>query len=494
MGSSRQPAARSNQPSTKTPNGAAFDSEPDNAVAIQPTPDTQRYNLRSRSRAHSPPTAAGSLHMRDVSPPAPRSRSRSRSTRDGAHPAAAGVQRPDPAALAAVTTTTTTTASGRSLRQRARAPAASEPWSKPPQDLTQPSVPPGADAGASTSITPLKVPSRKRTSSGRRRMGLGFMWRYMDFEDIPEWMHDNDLIRTYYRPQMSLRQALATLFSLHNETTNVWSHLIGVLIFMGLAIWWSMAEPPVLADAQGNTCVRRAEAHLPPKWPHLVFMICIMVTLTISSMAHLLHIISARVCAMAWRLDHAGIAIGSAGAFFPICVYVFSCGDRHLAFNYLTTTCILASSVIACLVSGDTFHTMAYRPYRLAIQMSFAAWSIIPMAHSMVHMEEHAEAREALHMVWGALLVVVSGGAIYGTRCMERWFTYRVDLIGSSHNVMHAMTLCGHIIFFFAGRKLWLWRAGLEGACPGQPACQHWLTPSGTLVAGTGNGTCVYHV
>ena len=61
----------------------------------------------------------------------------------------------------------------------------------------------------------------------RKGGGSSRAWDYVMYEDIPDWMRDNDLIRGYYRPQMTIAHAMGTLFAIHNETFNVWSHLLG---------------------------------------------------------------------------------------------------------------------------------------------------------------------------------------------------------------------------------------------------------------------------
>ena len=52
-------------------------------------------------------------------------------------------------------------------------------------------------------------------------------YRSVTYDDIPDWMKDNSLILSQYRPQLTVQQAAWSLFSWHNETINVWTHLMG---------------------------------------------------------------------------------------------------------------------------------------------------------------------------------------------------------------------------------------------------------------------------
>jgi len=91
-------------------------------------------------------------------------------------------------------------------------------------------------------------------------------WRTVDFAALPPWMRDNEYLTRYYRPQIqSRRQLLATGFFLfpHNETFNIWSHALGFLLFVGLAIYTATvvtAEQSVVAAWRAHTAAAAATA------------------------------------------------------------------------------------------------------------------------------------------------------------------------------------------------------------------------------------------
>lgn len=64
----------------------------------------------------------------------------------------------------------------------------------------------------------------------RQRYGL------LSFHQLPEYMKDNEFIVNYYRADWPLKQAFFSLFRWHNETLNVWTHLLGFVLFLGLTI------------------------------------------------------------------------------------------------------------------------------------------------------------------------------------------------------------------------------------------------------------------
>ncbi|GJD11428.1 Heptahelical transmembrane protein 4 [Galdieria sulphuraria] len=66
-------------------------------------------------------------------------------------------------------------------------------------------------------------------------------WKLVHFEKTPYWLQDNEYIRNYYRVPMSVWDSLkSALFGLHNETMNIYTHLIGFFIFVGIT-WFTLS-------------------------------------------------------------------------------------------------------------------------------------------------------------------------------------------------------------------------------------------------------------
>ncbi|XP_004304245.1 PREDICTED: heptahelical transmembrane protein 2-like isoform X1 [Fragaria vesca subsp. vesca] len=56
------------------------------------------------------------------------------------------------------------------------------------------------------------------------------------FQDLPQYMKDNEYILDYYRCEWPLKDVIFSVFAWHNETLNIWTHLLGFLIFVGLTV------------------------------------------------------------------------------------------------------------------------------------------------------------------------------------------------------------------------------------------------------------------
>ena len=60
--------------------------------------------------------------------------------------------------------------------------------------------------------------------------------RVCSIEDTPEWMIWNRHVWSGYRVGFGWRGATASVFKWHNDTVNIWSHLIGMVMFVALIV------------------------------------------------------------------------------------------------------------------------------------------------------------------------------------------------------------------------------------------------------------------
>ena len=62
---------------------------------------------------------------------------------------------------------------------------------------------------------------RSRSNGGATEIDLAH------YEELPDFLKDNDFVRSWYRRESTPRAAVASLWRLHNETGNIWSHALG---------------------------------------------------------------------------------------------------------------------------------------------------------------------------------------------------------------------------------------------------------------------------
>mmetsp|Transcript_557 Transcript_557/g.555 ORF Transcript_557/g.555 Transcript_557/m.555 type:complete len:171 (+) Transcript_557:12-524(+) len=77
--------------------------------------------------------------------------------------------------------------------------------------------------------------SKQNGSCGEERTKIPYLGTY---DEAPDYIKKCKYILTGYRINFnSFKVALRSLFMIHNETTNIWSHLFGVFLYIFLVIY-----------------------------------------------------------------------------------------------------------------------------------------------------------------------------------------------------------------------------------------------------------------
>ena len=140
-------------------------------------------------------------------------------------------------------------------------------------------------------------------------------WTLIHWDNLDHWMQDNHHIHAHYRrASYSYARSFASIFYLHNETVNIWSHLIpATLSLPSAAVLYSVLKPrydkATFADVIAMSC----------------FFIGALLCLGMSAAFHTLSNHSPNVSRMWHQLDYAGIACLIAGSFIPSVYYGFWC-------------------------------------------------------------------------------------------------------------------------------------------------------------------------
>ncbi|KAH8808127.1 hemolysin-III related-domain-containing protein, partial [Xylogone sp. PMI_703] len=175
------------------------------------------------------------------------------------------------------------------------------------------------------------------------------------WDDLPVWQQDNHYIRSGYRVASgSFKRSFASLGYLHNESVNIYTHLLGSLLFVFWTYWvYSVITPrygsATRADILSFACFFAGAAFC----------------MGMSATYHAISNHSPAVARFGNKLDYMGIVFLTTGSFIPIVYYGFYC-HPHLQKLYWTMICSLG---IGCIVVSifDRFRRPAFRPYRAAM-------------------------------------------------------------------------------------------------------------------------------
>ena len=134
-------------------------------------------------------------------------------------------------------------------------------------------------------------------------------WKTISFKELPEWAKDNEFILNWYRPiSPSFIHAFSTVFRVHNETGNIWTHLLAFMMFIYAAVHYAILKP--------------SEAFVDPLIEKTIFMTfffgaCICFGFSWTFHTTCCH--SNRVACIFAKLDYSGIALMVMGSKVPPC-------------------------------------------------------------------------------------------------------------------------------------------------------------------------------
>lgn len=143
--------------------------------------------------------------------------------------------------------------------------------------------------------------------------------------EAPKWQRDNKYILSgYRREQADCFDVLTSLTFLHNETCNIYSHLVGAAVL------------PLLAATTVRSFWQYASVAV-SKTDYIMFGVffgCAECCLLLSTAYHLLSSHSHHVDQLWHRMDLLGIVIATVGTFIPGIHYIFVCEPMWQAFHW----------------------------------------------------------------------------------------------------------------------------------------------------------------
>lgn len=278
-------------------------------------------------------------------------------------------------------------------------------------------------------------------------------WRVIPHDVLPDWLKDNDFLLHGHRPPMpSFRACFKSIFRIHTETGNIWTHLLGCVFFLCLGVFY-MFRPNItfVAPVQEKVAVG-------------MFFLGAILCLCFSWLFHTVYCHSEAVSRMFSKLDYSGIALLIMGSFVPWLYYSFYCSPEP-RFIYLIVICVLG--IIAIVVSQwDRFATPEYRGVRAGVFVGLGLSGLIPTLHFMFA-EGFIRATTIGQMGWLFLMafLYISGAALYAARIPERFFPGKCDIWFHSHQLFHILVVAGACVHFHGVCNLQEFRFTTGGGC-----------------------------
>ncbi|CAI7606741.1 unnamed protein product [Penicillium palitans] len=280
--------------------------------------------------------------------------------------------------------------------------------------------------------------------------------RLLNRDEVPSWYGHNPYIRTSYRPVTpSISRCLSSLLYLHNETVNVYSHLIPATIALlgnGLLYVYFSASFP---DA---TWADQLVFH--------IYLTTSVICFGISSAYHTFLCHSARYTDLWGRLDYVAIVFQILGSFISGIYIGFYC-EPHLQKLYWSMIGSLGF-LTGFVVVHPKLQSQKWRLLRLSTFVATGLSAFAPIIHAAsIFPYKQLDQQAGLRYYYLEGLVIVIGVLFYAVRLLfqnglmqdeaDWWQTHfpesrrpgSFDIWGSSHQVFHISVVIGAIVHLY---------------------------------------------
>ncbi|BFZ58763.1 hypothetical protein PYCC9005_005828 [Savitreella phatthalungensis] len=270
--------------------------------------------------------------------------------------------------------------------------------------------------------------------------------KVLHFDDLPPWLQDNQYIQSGYRaPSNSVVGSFWTVFGVHNETVNIWTHLLPSVWFVGALVYFlfyrlpsepardhihplSSLLPVTVADAEFSRLSFFGRLAYAARQPSVtatdvavltVFLAGATAMFSLSWTYHTLSNHSPSLARFFNKLDYLGIVAMILGSFAPTIYYGYYC-DRRLMVVYLVVLNGLGF-VCGVVTLMDRFRTPRWRPARAGMFVALGLAGVFPVLGALYTTPAHAirNHMSLSHTVaQGALYI--TGATIYACRWPEK--------------------------------------------------------------------------
>ncbi|KAI8144150.1 hemolysin-III related-domain-containing protein [Fennellomyces sp. T-0311] len=267
----------------------------------------------------------------------------------------------------------------------------------------------------------------------------------LTWSEIPGWMRFNPYILSGYRPPSgNYFSCVKSIFSIHNETMNIWSHMFGLIAtlfcFIHFLFWqdkWSSISGT--ADMFVS-----------------IFFICCMVCMSCSCTYHIFACHSEKTSVACNCVDYVGIAFLITGSWCLILHYFFYCEPGYQVLY--STAIIVCGTITATTVAFPRFQQEKYVWFRTGLFFFLGLLGLLPVLHSAILHGVSYLFDTGLNWFIAMCIFYTLAALTYAGRIPERLSPGSFDIWFQSHSIFHIILLFGLTSYYSAilqGRDFW---------------------------------------
>ena len=278
--------------------------------------------------------------------------------------------------------------------------------------------------------------------------------RLITYEDLPHPWRINPHITRGYRFCENKLDCFKSILDINNETVNIWSHFIGVLIVLAVAFYFY------------PTSVNFSFSSKVDVWITAFFLVAACKALICSTVYHTMNSISNQNLMERFAcVDYTGISMLIAASIITGEYTAFYCQPRSQVV-YMTMTAVLGSAGVV-LPWRPSFNRQDMAWVRVGFYVSLAATGFAPFVQ-LCMTRGPSWTWTFYFPVVKSVAVYLAGSIAYASKVPERWLHGYFDFIGGSHNIWHLAVLGGILYHYWAVQSFFsmAFRMGQEECRP----------------------------
>ncbi|KAK2854335.1 hypothetical protein Q5P01_006996 [Channa striata] len=277
--------------------------------------------------------------------------------------------------------------------------------------------------------------------------------------DVPPLFQERFVLSGYRPVGLSWRHYVLSLFQIHNETLNVWSHLLAAVCVMMRLMMFTLLQGGGILGFRLQGPEDQGFSVDVSSLPLVLYVFSTVIYLSCSSAAHLLQSHSERAHYSLFCLDYMAVGIYQYGCALALCLYS-SDTTWTQSMIFLPAAAVLAwfSCTTCCYAKLHFRHQYPiHRKLYQVVPVTMACLlDISPVAHRLATHSWTTSSALPLHFTQVVLFVLA--GFFFSCPIPERFSPGRYDIVGRSHQLFHILSSLGLLAQQEALLQDFLWR------------------------------------
>lgn len=273
--------------------------------------------------------------------------------------------------------------------------------------------------------------------------------KIVNWTQLNEWQQDNEFIYDgYVQETNSVTKCMKSLKMMHNETINIWTHLIPSFFYLLLLIFFTdfMLEKKLTQILGSDHGAMDTIDYIMVN----IFLLGAFLCLFCSSCFHCFKQHSENISNLWSKADYMGIIILISTSIISLLYYGFH--DNLFLCKLFTILTTIFGATCGVFVLNDRFNHKDWKAVRASFFIMFAASGLLPIITGCFYFGiKEAINRVQLGFVFYEAVCYIAGALIYGFKVPECFYKPgKFDYFFNSHQIFHVCCVAGSIFHFKA--------------------------------------------